>query len=352
MEESILSQLTEKDKRSDIFAWYMLFGTAGAALGTFTSGWLVQALQDRDQSQSSFPYRAVFILYAIIGAVKLVLTLLLSPAVEIKHSNPQYHEVGVELDDDSLLSSESGDEAETQTPVEENHALRSSTAKPSEPSPSKLYSFDRLWSLVPRISPLSRRILLRLIILFTLDSFASGMASPSWLTYFFTAVHLLKPSSLGTLFLITNMLATISNLLALPMARRLGPLKTMAFTHLPSAMFLAVIPFFPTSSAGTWAAMVALSLRACTSSMDQAPRQAFIAAAVLPAERTAVLGIVNMWKTLAQAGGIGSSGTLAAAQLWIVMLGGAGMMKAAYDLLMLWMFLGLKDRDEGDQTAA
>jgi len=72
--------------------------------------------------------------------------------------------------------------------------------------------------------------------------------------------------------------------------------------------------------------------------------QAFLAAAVLPEERTAVLGVVNVAKTLAQAGGIGSTGVLAGAGLWTLMFGGAGGLKASYDLLMLWMFLGVKER--------
>ncbi|KAF5503336.1 putative membrane protein [Colletotrichum fructicola] len=120
----------------------------------------------------------------------------------------------------------------------------------------------------------------------------------------------------------------------------------MVFTHLPSAVFLSMIPIPGPGPSGTWIAMAFLSLRACTQSMDQAPRQAFLAAAVLPNERTAVLGVVNIVKTLAQAGGIGAAGVLSGKNLWIVVLTGAGIMKACYDLLMLGMFLGLRDREE------
>ena len=97
--------------------------------------------------------------------------------------------------------------------------------------------------------------------------------------------------------------------------------------------------------------MAFLSLRACTQSMDQAPRQAFLAAAVQPEERTAILGIVNIVKTLAQAGGIGTSGVLAGREWWVVMLAGAGLMKATYDLLILWTFLGAEDRDEEENES-
>ncbi|KAF4978266.1 hypothetical protein FZEAL_5323 [Fusarium zealandicum] len=331
VEESILAQLTEKERRSDIFAWYTLFGTAGAALGTLTSGWTVHLLQNVASWSEKGAYRAVFLVYAALGVVKLCLIFLLTESVEPQHPGPGYHEVNIEMqdEDEGLLSDASDADAENQPPV----------------AKSKPTFWQRARALFPYISPLSRSILYRLLLLFGLDSFASGMASPSWLTYFFTTIHSLKPGFLGTLFLVTNLLATISNLAALPLARRLGPLKTMVFTHLPSAIFLAMIPLPSANGSGTWFAMAFLALRACTQSMDQAPRQAFLAAAVLPSERTAILGVVNTMKTLAQAGGIGSAGFFAGKGLWIVVLTGAGAMKAGYDLLMLWMFLGLKDRD-------
>ncbi|KAK1585896.1 major facilitator superfamily transporter [Colletotrichum navitas] len=331
VEESILAQLTVRDKRSDIFAWYTLFGSAGAAFGTLTCGWAVQFLEHNEAWTPREAYRVVFLIYAGLGALKLILILGLTSGVE-----------AAPLKSDSALARASGEHQPlvADSGRRENHPRQST--EESRPFPSLS---ERMRALVPYISPLSRSILFRLLLLFCIDSFASGMASPSWLTYFFTTVHSLHPGSLGTLFLVTNLLATISNIAALPLARRLGPLKTMVFTHLPSAIFLMMIPLPSASPLGTWVAMAFLALRACTQSMDQAPRQAFLAAAVLPSERTAVLGVVNTVKTLAQAGGIGSAGFLSGRHLWIVILSGAGVMKAVYDLLMLAMFLGLRDRE-------
>ncbi|TEA12485.1 putative membrane protein [Colletotrichum sidae] len=334
VEESILAQLTERRVRSDIFAWYSLFGTAGAALGTFTCGWVVQYLEGVDSWTTNDAYRVVFVLYAGLGIVKLMLIMGLTSAVEVVAPNNDGAEARVSDERQSLLASNTNDDSD--------HG-----PSPDRPSSSRTTVLQRMRTLVPYISPLSRSILFRLLLLFCIDSFASGMASPSWLTYFFTTVHSLQPGSLGTLFLVTNLLATVSNLVALPLARRLGPLKTMVFTHLPSAIFLSFIPLPSPGPAGTWTAMALLSLRACTQSMDQAPRQAFLAAAVLPSERTAVLGVVNIVKTLAQAGGIGSAGFLSGKNLWVVVLTEAGVLKACYDLLMLGMFLGLRDREAG-----
>ena len=58
-----------------------------------------------------------------------------------------------------------------------------------------------------------------------------------------------------------------------------------------------------------------------------------------------MLGVVNIVKTFSQAGGVGSMGVLAGKKMWVFALVGAGVMKASYDLLLLWMFLGVKDRE-------
>lgn len=316
VEESILAHLTAKEKRSDIFAWYTLFGTAGAALGTLTCGWMVQLLEARDSWTLHDAQRAVFLLYAALGGIKLILNCLLSSSIELDMG---YQEVA-----------SGADEEEAEEPADNNQ-------------PSLL---QRIRGLIPYVSPLSRAILSRLLFLFALDSFASGIASPSWLTYFFTTVHSLKPSTLGTLFLVSNILGSVSNLVALPVARRIGPLKTMVFGHLPSTVFGALIPIPPAGTElGAGLSMTFLALRACTQSVDQAPRQAFLSAAVLPGERTAILGVVNIVKTLSQAGGLGSMGVLVGKKMWVAALVGAGVMKATYDLLLLWMFLGVKDRE-------
>ncbi|EFX05050.1 major facilitator superfamily transporter [Grosmannia clavigera kw1407] len=375
IEESVLAHLTEPALRSDVFAWYTLSGTAGAALGSLTGGCLVQLLEDRgdgSSSSSQLAYRAVFFVYAAVGVLKLLLTLGLSPAVELEEqeeeavvspsANNAVQSQGVDSlsepgERTSLLPKVDNEEADSRAGGGDFAAVSASSASSASSSPALAASsppkpsiLKRLRLLFPVISAESRRILSRLILLFALDSFGSGMASASWITYFFITVHSLAPAVLGTLFLVTSILAAVSNLLALPLARRLGPLRTMVFTHLPSTILLAMVPLpSPSQRGGTTLAMAFLALRSCTQSMDQAPRQAFLAAAVLPAERTAVMGAVNMVKTLMQAAGVGVSGVLAGKHHWILLLSGAGALKATYDLLLLWSFTHLQSR--GDRPA-
>jgi sugar phosphate permease len=116
----------------------------------------------------------------------------------------------------------------------------------------------------------------------------------------------------------------------------------MVFTHLPSAIFLGLIGV-PNSLPY---AMMFLILRACTQSMDVAPRSAFLAAVVLPNERTAVMGFINVVKTSAQSLGPLITGILAGHGLFWVAFVAAGSLKATYDLGMLAVFAGHKTHEE------
>lgn len=328
IEESTLAQLTRPNIRSDIFAWYTLIGTAGTAFGTIVCGWLVQGLQARHGWTNTRAYRVIFGLYALLGMLKLAFSLMLSDRCEPEPQKQERHgavELGA-VEAAGLLSDD--DEAD------EPPKPTKSTATAAPPQRKK--------SIWPQISPVSRAILLKLCLLFAVDSMASGLVPASWVTYFFTDKFALPEGNLGTLFFVTNIISAASNLVASSIAKRIGLIKAMVFTHLPSAIFLALIPL----PSVVWLAMTFLILRSCSQSMDQAPRQAFLAAVVLPNERTAVMGVVNVIKTLSQSAGPVATGYLAGIhKFWIVFML-AGAMKASYDLGMLKMFLGHQTRED------
>lgn len=121
----------------------------------------------------------------------------------------------------------------------------------------------------------------------------------------------------------------------------------MVFTHLPSAIALALIPM-PSSLGASATFLIA---RSCTQSMDAAPRSAFLAAIVLPNERTAVMGVVNLVKTFSQSFGPGVTGILIDHNLAWVFFVMAGSLKATYDLGMLSMFRGHVTREDKDNLA-
>lgn len=114
----------------------------------------------------------------------------------------------------------------------------------------------------------------------------------------------------------------------------------MVFTHLPSAIFLALIPLSNSLSLS----ILFLVLRACTQSMDVAPRSAFLASILPPAERTSAMGVINVCKTTASSLGPLWTGVLADRGLFWVAFVCAGGLKASYDLGLLGMFVGHERR--------
>ncbi|KAJ5101436.1 hypothetical protein NUU61_003658 [Penicillium alfredii] len=309
VEESTLAHLTPHELLSDVFAWYSLIGTAGSALGLLICGWIINSLQ----SLKGWPFvpacRIIFFVYAGVGVVKLALTLGLSYKVE-----------AIEKED-----TQDQQNAETRPLLGEPNQTEQETS-PSQKKKSLFPSIEKdLWSLV-----------VRLFILFGVDSFASGLASLSWMTYFFKRKFALPEGQLGTIFFISSIIAAASMLVASSIAKRIGNVKTMVFTHLPSAVCLSLISV-PSSLP---LALTFLILRACSQNMDVAPRSAFLAAALPADSRTAIMGAVNVVKTTTQSLGPLLTGVLARNNLFGVSFIIAGCLKVVYDLGMLFSFAG------------
>lgn len=321
IEESTISQLTPSEDRSNVLAWYTLCGTAGVALGTITCGWVVRILQSQHGWTPVQTYRLVYAAYAVFGILKFLLCLVLSSECEVEKS--------------VLPEPTSNGEHE---PLLSNGSVNSAT----KPEPKQ----SRWTKLLPSLSVETRLLILKLGVLFSLDSLASGASTPSWLIYFFHTKFDLAEGKLGSLFFITNIISSASNLVAASLARRIGLIKTMVFTHLPASVALAMIPV----PSNIVIAIALLVFRASTNSMDQAPRQAFLAAAVLPSERTSVMGIMNVVKTMSQAAGPLVTGKLASVGKFWVAFVIAGCLKILYDILLLGLFLGYRTVEEKAQA--
>ncbi len=156
----------------------------------------------------------------------------------------------------------------------------------------------------------------------------------SWITYFFRWKHNIDDGTLGSIFFTTSIVSAASILVASSLARRFGNINTMVFTHMPSDIFLALIPI----PDNVFLALVFLFLRDSTKSMDTAPRSAFIAAILLPEERTAIMGFVNVVKTTAQSIGPYITGILVDRGLFWVSFLCAGCGKIIYDIGLLVVF--------------
>ena len=134
-------------------------------------------------------------------------------------------------------------------------------------------------------------------------------------------------------------------LIASSIAKRFGNVKTMVFTHLPSAIFLALIPAPPLLPL----ALTFLILRACSQSMDTAPRSAFLAAVLKPEERTAIMGLINIIKTGSATIAPLITGILATNGYFWISFVLAGSLKATYDIGMLLIFASKEAEAESEQ---
>jgi MFS family permease len=180
----------------------------------------------------------------------------------------------------------------------------------------------------------SRRVVLTLASLFSLDAAGGGLVVTSLLVLWLHLKFDLSTTSTGEVFFAYGALAAFSQFLAPRLARRIGLVRTMVFTHLPANGFLILAAFAPSA----WLAIALLMARAVLSQMDVPARQAFVMAVVLPEERPAAASVTNVPRSLAAAstpalaGWMFSNGHLAAP----LVIGGAA--KATYDLLLLFRF--------------
>jgi MFS family permease len=135
----------------------------------------------------------------------------------------------------------------------------------------------------------SRGIVYRLSALFALDSFGGGFVPQTFIAYLFVRKYDASPQTLALLFAAIGFLQAVSFQGAVRLAGRIGLLRTMVFTHLPSNLLLAAVAFAPNLTT----AIVLLLARVLLSQADVPTRQAYLMAVVDPSERTAAAAYTN-----------------------------------------------------------
>lgn len=177
----------------------------------------------------------------------------------------------------------------------------------------------------------SRRVVVRLSALFALDSAGGGFALQSLLVLYLYLRFRLSPAETGATLAATSALAAFSQLLSAPIARRIGLVRTMVFTHLPANGCLIAAGLVPNAGA----AIALLLVRSALSQMDVPARQALVMRLVEPDERAAAASLTNVPRSLGSA----ATPALAGVMLdwshvgWPLVIAGA--LKASYDLLLL-----------------
>ncbi|MBZ5586952.1 MAG: MFS transporter [Acidobacteriia bacterium] len=294
VEQAALTEVVPARERTNVFAWYGLAGSFATAAGSLAGGGLSQAVQDAGATPLA-SYRAVVVGYAAAGIALAVLFSRLSRAVET--TTVQAAGIGGR------------------------------------------FGLHR-----------SRGVVFRLAGLFSLDAFAGGFVVQAIVAYWFHLRFGAQPALLGGIFFGANLLAGCSALAAAWVARRIGLVNTMVFTHLPSNVLLLLVPLMPTLPL----AIAVLFLRFSISQMDVPTRQSYTMAMVEPDERSAAAGVTGVARTT----GAALSPAIATPLLASPALMGlpfflAGGLKIVYDLLLWRGFRSLTPPEErGESTGS
>ena len=188
----------------------------------------------------------------------------------------------------------------------------------------------------------SKRVVYTLAAVFSLDAFAGGFAVQSLLALWLLERFHLSVVTAGTIFLWTGILSAFSQLAAARLARKFGLINTMVFTHLPSSVFLILVPMMPNLPL----ALLFLMLRSALSQMDVPARTSYVMAVVTPGERAAAASVTAVPRSLAAAVSPMFAGwllTLSSFGWPLVICGG---LKIVYDLILLAMFRRVRPPEE------
>ena len=281
LEHAAISRTVEDRARTGAFARYSLVGSLVAALGALFAGF-PELLTAKTDIGTMTALQAMFVLYALFGAGAALIYSTLPRA-------------------------------------------------PKSAAPASRGSLGT-----------SRTMVYKLAALFSLDAFGGGLVLDSMLVLWLFDKFQLSTAVAGTIFFWTGVLSAFSFLAAVRIARRVGLVNTMVFTHLPSSMFLILVPFMPTLG---WAIALLLA-RSALSQMDVPTRTSYVMAIVPPEERAAAASITSVPRSFASAAGPALAGYLLTVSSFGWPLVIAGSLKIAYDLMLLYTCRNVRPPEE------
>jgi len=227
VEQALLAEKCTPENRNRIFSTNAFAGSIMGSLGALVAG-LPQYLQERWGWQPILSYKPLFAL-----TILLSVGLIFAYASIIEHHVPQKRE--------TKISKQGG-------------------------------------MLVTKIS------LLGLI-----DNLGSGLVGPL-MSYWFFLRFGVELKSLGFMFFLSYFLAALSFLAAPMIARHIGVVRTMAFSHGAASLLNIILPLAPTF---TVAAAITIS-RSFLAYLDNPLRSSFIMGVVKPEERGSAAGITTL----------------------------------------------------------
>jgi MFS family permease len=188
----------------------------------------------------------------------------------------------------------------------------------------------------------SRRVVYRLAALFSLDAFAGGFIVQSLLAVWLFERFDMSLAAASVFFFWSSVLSAFSHPVAAMIAKRIGLVNTMVFTHIPSSIFLIVAALAPNLTA----ALACLLLRSALSQMDVPTRSSYVMAVVTPPERPAAASVTAVPRSLASSLSPALAGMLLASPYLGAPLLICGVLKIAYDAALLISFRHIRPPEE------
>lgn len=280
LEHAVLSINSTDEERTHTFAHYSLVGALLAAVGAYAAA-VPDLLVTNFHITAHVALQAMFLLYAVFGLVSAAVYSTLPEEREGTHKNP--------------------------APLKQ-----------------------------------ARQAVFKLAALFCIDSFGGGFVVQSMLALWMFQKFQLSTAVAGGIFLWTGLFSAFSYLVAVRIAKKIGLVNTMVFTHLPSSLCLVAMPLAP--DLGSVIAL--LLIRGALSQMDVPTRSSYVMAIVPPAERAAAAAMTSVPRSLAASAGPLIAGYLLSKSSFGWPLIVAGVLKIIYDLLLLAMFRAVKPPEE------
>jgi MFS family permease len=188
----------------------------------------------------------------------------------------------------------------------------------------------------------SRGVVYKLAALFSLDAFAGGFVVQSLLALWLFERFDMSLSAASLFFFWSSTLSAFSYPVAAWLAKRIGLINTMVYTHIPSSIFLILAAFSP----NLILALVLLLMRSALSQMDVPTRTSYVMAVVTPAERTAAASVTAVPRSLASSISPAMTGVLLATPFMGLPLIVCGVLKIVYDVALLYSFRHMKPPEE------
>jgi MFS family permease len=282
LEQAMLPQTTAAERRTLLIAWYSLALDIALAVGSLAAG--LPALLQRQGWSADASYRAAWIACMTLYLLCALLYFFVSARTEPRET----------------------------------------------PRPPQTFA------------PETHRRVFRLAALTGMDSLGGGFLTVALVSYWFFQRFQMSVEWLGVLFFAARVANAAAHLVAAWLARRIGLLNTMVFTHIPSSVFLIAVPFAPSLSV---AALLFLAREALVE-MDVPTRQSYIVAVVPPEARSYASGITTFTRNVAYAIAPGLAGlAMSGVSLHVPLFLGGGI-KILYDLLLYAAFRKIKPPEE------